>query len=84
MCTHAETHKLAHTYSLSSEILEKNKSLVDHGYSGHHTSFSLNLYFLYTNSFVAQALDSSRGRILEDKAPVPRLTVAPGSPIWDP
>lgn len=84
MCPNAEAHRLAHTYSLSPEILEKNRSLVDHGYSGHYTSFSPNLSFLYTSLFVAQAFDSVRAGILEDKVSVPQLTVELGGPAWDP
>lgn len=39
---------------------------------------------LYTSSLITQAFDSIRGRIFEDKIPMPWLTVELRSPAWDP
>lgn len=52
-------------------MFEKSKFLVDHGRSESYGSFSLDLHSLYTSSSVAQAFDSVRSRLLEDKVPAP-------------
>lgn len=79
--THTQTH--TYTHSQRAEVFEKNKGLTDHGGNEQYTSFILSLRFLYTGSFVAQALGFVKGRILEAKVPIPQVTVELGSPAWN-
>lgn len=83
---HVHTHRNTHSHidSLSSKTFEKNKSLVDHGYSGYYTSFSLNLHFLYTSSCVAQSFNWIRGRILDDKVSCTSVDGSTRKPLLEP
>lgn len=88
---HTHTYKHVHMYTYTDtyihtqpeQTFEKNKGLTDHGGNEQYTSFVLSLRFLYTGSFVAQALGFVKGRLLEAKVPIPQVTVELGSPAWN-